>query len=249
MSLAEVKQIGRPTGATVNDVALAALAGALREHLAARGSLVEEIRAYMPFNLRPPDEPIPRELGNLFGLVFLTLPIGVEDRRERLACVQQRMAEIKRSEEGRVAFDGLRALGVSPRGSERLCDRLLLSEGDRGRVEHARAGHKPIRLAGVTVKGMFIMAPRIRQRRAGRDDLQLQRPCDVRRQCRRRAPARPVRADRAASSPSCARCDTFKPRRREGRARLPMGTVPRQASVGLRSRVRCSPDGTGGTAQ
>ncbi len=94
MSLDEVKRIGRPTGATVNDVALAALAGALHDHLAARGSLVEEIRAYMPFNLRPLDEPIPRELGNMFGLVFLTLPIGVAARRERLACVQQRMGEI-----------------------------------------------------------------------------------------------------------------------------------------------------------
>ena len=70
MSIDDVKQIGRPTGATVNDVALAALAGALRDYLAARDSLVEEIRAYMPFNLRPPEEPIPRELGNLFGHVI-----------------------------------------------------------------------------------------------------------------------------------------------------------------------------------
>src|ERR1019366_6993788 len=83
VSLQEVKQIGRPSGATVNDVALAALAGALRDYLTARGSLVEEIRAYMPFNLRPPQEPIPRELGNLFGLVMLTLPIGVAAPRGR----------------------------------------------------------------------------------------------------------------------------------------------------------------------
>ena len=120
MSLEDVKRIGRPTGATVNDVALAALAGALRDYLAARGSLVEEIRAYMPFNLRPPDEPIPRELGNMFGLVFLTLPIGVAARRERLACVQRRMTEIKRSGEGRVVFDGLCVMGISPPGSGRL---------------------------------------------------------------------------------------------------------------------------------
>ncbi len=159
ISLAEVKQIGRPTGATVNDVALAALAGALRDHLAARGSLVEEVRAYMPFNLRPPDEPIPRELGNRFGLVFLALPIGLDDRRERLAHVQQRMAEIKRSGEGRLAFDGLRALSAWPRGSERLAIDFFSAKATLV-VSNMPGPPRAIRLAGATVEGMFIMAPR-----------------------------------------------------------------------------------------
>jgi WS/DGAT/MGAT family acyltransferase len=159
VSLEDVKQIGRPTGATVNDVALAALAGALRDYLTARGSLVEEIRAYMPFNLRPHDEPIPRELGNLFGLVFLTLPIGVEARSVRLACVQRRMSEIKRSHEGRVAFDGLRAMGALPRGSERLSIDFFSAKATVV-VSNMPGPDQPIRLAGVSVKGMFIMAPR-----------------------------------------------------------------------------------------
>ena len=159
MSIDDVKRIGRPTGATVNDVALAALAGGLRDYLAARGSLVEEIRAYMPFNLRPPDEPIPRELGNLFGLVFLTLPIGVAARRERLACVQRRMSEIKRSGEGRAAFDGLCAMGISPFGSERLSMDFFSAKATVV-VSNMAGPDEPIRLAGVTVKGMLIMAPR-----------------------------------------------------------------------------------------
>ncbi len=159
VSLDDVKQIGRPTGATVNDVALAAIAGALREYLAARDSLVEEIRAYMPFNLRPPNEPIPRELGNLFGLVILTLPIGVTDRGERLACVRRRMTEIKRTGEGRVAFDGLCMMGISPFGSERLWIDFF-SPRTTVVVSNMVGPDRPIRLAGVTVEGMFIMAPR-----------------------------------------------------------------------------------------
>lgn len=159
ISLDDVKRIGRPTGATVNDVALAALAGALRDYLAARGSLVEEIRAYMPFNLRPPDEPIPRELGNMFGLVILTLPIGVAARRERLACVQRRMSEIKRTGEGRVAFDGLCMMGISPLGSQRLWMDFF-SPRTTVVVSNMAGPDKPIRLSGVTVKGMLIMAPR-----------------------------------------------------------------------------------------
>ncbi len=159
MSLAEVKRIGRPTGATVNDVALAALAGALRDYLAAHDSLVDEIRAYMPFNLRPAGEPIPRELGNLFGLVILALPIGVADRRERLACVQRRMSEIKRSGEGRVAFDGLCVMGVSPFGSERLSMDFFSAKASMV-VSNMPGPAEAIRLAGVTVEGMLIMAPR-----------------------------------------------------------------------------------------
>ena len=159
MSLDDVKQIGRPTGATVNDVALAALTGALRDYLADHDSLVEEIRAYMPFNLRPPEEPIPRELGNLFGLVILTLPIGVADRRERLACVQRRMTEIKRSDEGRVVFDGLCVIGTSPPGTGRLSIDFLSAKATLV-VSNMAGPDKSIRLAGVTVKGMLIMAPR-----------------------------------------------------------------------------------------
>jgi diacylglycerol O-acyltransferase / wax synthase len=159
MSIDDVKQIGRPTDATVNDVVLAALTGALRDYLADRGSLVEEIRAYMPFNLRPPGEPIPRELGNLFGLVFLSLPIGVADRRERLACVQRRMTEIKRSGEGRIAFDGLCAMGILPLGSERLSIDFFSAKATVV-VSNMAGPDKPIRLAGVPVKGMLIMAPR-----------------------------------------------------------------------------------------
>jgi diacylglycerol O-acyltransferase / wax synthase len=159
MSLEDVKQIGRPTGATVNDVVLAALAGAVRDYLTARDSLVEEIRAYMPFNLRPPDEPIPRELGNLFGLVILPLPIGVEDRRERLARVQRRMAEIKRTGEARVAFDGLCAMGLSAPGAERL-SLDFFSTKTTVVVSNMAGPDEPIRLADVPVEGMLIMAPR-----------------------------------------------------------------------------------------
>jgi diacylglycerol O-acyltransferase / wax synthase len=76
--LDSIKAIGHSTGTTVNDVVIAALTGALHHYLVRRDSLVEEIRAMVPFNLRPLDQPLPRELGNHFGLVYLTLPVGIE---------------------------------------------------------------------------------------------------------------------------------------------------------------------------
>ena len=75
---AQIKHIAHRNDATVNDVLLAAVSGALRHYLQERGSPVKEIQAMVPFNLRPLDEPVPRELGNKFGLVFLPLPVGDE---------------------------------------------------------------------------------------------------------------------------------------------------------------------------
>ena len=61
--LARIKEAGHHGGATVNDVILAAVAGALRTHLVRRRSPVHDIRAIVPFNLRPLDEPLPEPAG------------------------------------------------------------------------------------------------------------------------------------------------------------------------------------------
>ena len=114
VALADVKAIGSACAVTVNDVMIAAITGALRDYLVERDSLVEEIRAMIPFNLRPIDEPLPRELGNRFGLVYLSLPVGVQDPRERLDAVHARMSAIKRSPEGALDYGVLGAIGLTP---------------------------------------------------------------------------------------------------------------------------------------
>jgi hypothetical protein len=53
------------------------MTGAVRRYLLGRDSLVDEIRAMVPYNLRASDGPLPRELGNRLGLVYLTLPVGI----------------------------------------------------------------------------------------------------------------------------------------------------------------------------
>lgn len=109
-----VKAIGRAVGGTVNDVLLAAVTGALRRYLQGRGQNVDglDIRAAVPVNLRQPDEPL--TLGNRFGLVFLSLPIGVDDPLDRLFDLKERMEAIKHSPEAIVAFGILMGLGVAP---------------------------------------------------------------------------------------------------------------------------------------
>lgn len=74
LSLEKIKHTANAHDATVNDVLLAAISGALRHYLKDQHSPVAEIQAMVPFNLRPLDRPVPRELGNKVGLVFLPLP-------------------------------------------------------------------------------------------------------------------------------------------------------------------------------
>ena len=76
-----------------------ALTGNLRDYL--RGaSLVDHVRAFVPFNLRPLDQPLPSTLGNASGSSSSLLPVGIASTRERLRSVKAEMDAIKRSAEG-----------------------------------------------------------------------------------------------------------------------------------------------------
>lgn len=77
LDLAQVNATAHAQGATVNDVLLASVSGALRHHLRDGGEEPRAIRTLVPFNLRPLEEPITRELGNRFGLVYLTQPVSI----------------------------------------------------------------------------------------------------------------------------------------------------------------------------
>jgi diacylglycerol O-acyltransferase len=114
MPIGEVKTLGRALGCTVNDVLMACAAGALRGYLIEKGDDPDgnDIRATVPVNLRPLEHA--KKLGNHFGLVFLTLPIGEANPLRRLERVAEHMRELKRSRQAIVAFGLLAALGMSP---------------------------------------------------------------------------------------------------------------------------------------
>lgn len=115
LDLNQVKAIGRAMEATVNDVLLAAVSGALRRYLEMHGQPTEgvNIRAMVPVNIRPPEDSY--KLGNRFGLVLLDLPVGVEDPLKRALIMKRRMNKIKNTPEAIVAFGLLNAMGMTPR--------------------------------------------------------------------------------------------------------------------------------------
>ena len=74
----------------------------------------------MPVNLRPLDEPLPAELGNMFGLVYLSLPLATARREDRLHEMSRRMTAIKHSAEGLVSYGILALVGMAPGAVEDL---------------------------------------------------------------------------------------------------------------------------------
>jgi WS/DGAT/MGAT family acyltransferase len=123
--LDDIKALGRRLGATINDVLLSAVSGALRFHLEERGIAPErdlQLRAVVPVNLRPPGD---TSLGNRFGLVFLPLPLGTADPLERLKKLKERMDEIKRSPEAGVTYAVLQAMGATSENLEEQALRLF----------------------------------------------------------------------------------------------------------------------------
>ncbi len=118
LPLGDVKAVAHLLGATVNDVLVAVVAGALRRYAHRRGERPRSLRAMVPVNLRLA-EVTPR-LGNRIGLVVLDLPIGVAEPSARVLEVQKRMRRLQATHEGMVAHLILRAMGWAPRWLEGL---------------------------------------------------------------------------------------------------------------------------------
>jgi len=156
--LHRVKDACAASGATVNDLLLAALTSALRAQQERRGEKVHDFRAIVPFNLRPLDEPLPTELGNQFGLVFLTLPIESEDRHTRLELMSQRMSAIKSSAEGVVSYGILDLVGQLPDLAEKAVIDLFAAKGSAV-VTNVPGPRRPVSLAGRTLRGTIGWVP------------------------------------------------------------------------------------------
>ncbi|HSD78068.1 MAG TPA: WSD1 family O-acyltransferase, partial [Solirubrobacteraceae bacterium] len=141
-----------------NDVLVAATAGALHRHLAGLGDDTRELRAMVPFNLRPLDQPLPRHLGNRFGLVYLTLPVGKATARERLSEVHAQMEGIKHSPEGAVSYGILGALGITPPQVEaRLID--VFAPKTTLVLTNVPGPREPVYFAGTRVAGVVGWVP------------------------------------------------------------------------------------------
>jgi WS/DGAT/MGAT family acyltransferase len=97
--LAQLKRVKDAVGGTVNDVVLAAVAGALGRYMRARGHATAglELKAMVPISVRSADEH--GALGNRVSAMYAALPVGIEDPAERLRAVSESMGDLKESKQ------------------------------------------------------------------------------------------------------------------------------------------------------
>ncbi len=89
VSLSEIREVARSHGATVNDVFLAGLLGAMRAYHERSGAPVQDLPLAFPINLAGDASP---DSGNHFSAGVIPGPASVEDPWERLGLVHELVA-------------------------------------------------------------------------------------------------------------------------------------------------------------
>jgi WS/DGAT/MGAT family acyltransferase len=158
LPLDEVKAIGRALGASVNDVLLSCVAGALREYLVGKGDATDGVmlRALVPINLRPLEKAY--KLGNQFGVVFLNLPIGIENPVERLYAVRANMRSLKGSFQPVLTLGLLAAAGAGPKIVQ---DQLItvLARNASAVMTNVPGPQQPLYMAGRKIDRFMFWVP------------------------------------------------------------------------------------------
>lgn len=156
--LSDIKLIKNGLGGTVNDVVVATVTGGLRRYLLAYGEDVSglEFRAAVPVNLRT--EADGGKLGNKFGLVFLTLPISIEEPLMRLVEVRRRMNELKQSAEAPVTLGVLGMMGIGTDAFREFVVRTLEPKATIV-LTNVPGPPIPLYLAGQEIKEIMFWVP------------------------------------------------------------------------------------------
>lgn len=158
LDLDEVKAVGRACDCTVNDVLMAAAAGALRSYLLDRGELIDGVtlRATVPVNLRPLEHA--RKLGNHFGLVFLELPVGEPNPLRRLSRIAECMRGLKNGRQAAATFGALAAVGMAPPGIQSFALDLF-SKKATAVATNVPGPQQPLYLGGSQIGEMMFWVP------------------------------------------------------------------------------------------
>ena len=158
IALSEVKAVGRALGCSVNDVLLSSVAGALGSYLARHGDDISGVivRALVPVNLRPPEKAW--KLGNRFGLVFLDLPLGIDNPVERVYAVRANMQLLKGSYQPILALGILAAMGAGPKV---LQETLLaaLAKNATAVMTNVPGPQERLYFAGAAIDSMMFWVP------------------------------------------------------------------------------------------
>jgi WS/DGAT/MGAT family acyltransferase len=105
-------EVKRAHDATLNDVALTVVAGALRELAHASGRVPRPLKVMVPVSLRAADDAA--SLGNRISFVFIELPVHLHRPLDRLAAIKAATTAFKESGRASGGEVVLSALGMLP---------------------------------------------------------------------------------------------------------------------------------------
>ena len=134
------------------------VAGALGRYIADRGVSAEDlnIRSFIPINLRPVK--LDEGLGNKFGLLFLSLPLGITDPVERLYQIKQNMDELKSSAEAIATFGIINLIGAAPTWVEGIAVDFFDTKGTTI-MTNVPGPRQQLYLAGVPINTLMGWVP------------------------------------------------------------------------------------------
>ena len=160
MSLDKIKTVGRAIStATLNDVLIATVTGAMRRYLKTRNTPVNELdlRVTVPVNIRKKGTEF--ELGNRFSLVFLALPVYIDDPVLRLKEVKRRMDHLKKSPDAFINFGLLNAMGLLPANISKRTAHLFGNKAS-GVLTNVPGPKQPLYFAGKKINNIMFWVPR-----------------------------------------------------------------------------------------
>lgn len=159
IDLDRVKKIGKAYDLTVNDVLLAAAAGALRRLLENRGEDVDdvELRCTIPVNLKPMEER-DESLGNYFGLVWVPVPVGTPDIEDRIDIIHDRMDARKAGIEAYFMYQLINVGGLVPEVAQDLVMKLFENKAT-GIVTNVPGPVDSVEFAGSEISDIIFWVP------------------------------------------------------------------------------------------
>jgi diacylglycerol O-acyltransferase len=155
--LQKIKKIARTKQATSNDILMAIASRAIKRYLDLHGDYPKRnIRAFTMVNLRR--HFLDEDLGNKFGLVFLTLPLDCDRSLECLEQIKNGMDRLKNSAEMAASYRILNILGMMPAWIERLATKFLDTKGTVV-ATNVSGPHHQIYLAGAPIQSIIAWVP------------------------------------------------------------------------------------------
>ena len=122
---ADLRRIKGSFGTKLNDVVLAASAGAVRRFLGRRGETPIRLKTMVPVSVR--DSGQSGELGNRISFMFVDLPCDEPDPARRLRRVHAETAERKHAGEPEGANDVVQSIGLVPAPVRKAVSRFVAS--------------------------------------------------------------------------------------------------------------------------